>query len=163
MSHRCHPYSAQVWAVVILRFYGCNFCYYQETVSHSNLPNPPNHYNLPTPSSTMFSRALGEWMWRPWDWAPQLGIFFGHAFYNGLCCKEKFLDKVKTTLTCEHTDTCLDCLEGLYWFSKVVVVAIPPISMTLHIRISYCHSCWADLKSNWSFWLFKAHVPLLHH
>lgn len=48
-----------------------------------------------------------------------------------------FWVRVRTTLTCDHTDKCLECLEGLYWFSKVVAVDIPPISMTLHIRISY--------------------------
>ena len=65
----------------------------------------------------------------------------GTGLHNSVSClvvvsvmvsvaNRNFWVRVRTALTCEHTDKCLDCLEGFYWFCKVVAIVIPPISTT---------------------------------
>jgi hypothetical protein len=39
-AHRCHPCWAHVWAVMLVRLYGCSCWHYWDTQPHCKLPDP---------------------------------------------------------------------------------------------------------------------------
>lgn len=67
-----------------------------------------------------------------WEWTPWLCILMGFCLlqWSPFVAKMKLPRRgVKTVFTCGWKDKCLECSQGLSWFSKVVVVGSPPRSM----------------------------------
>ena len=86
-AHWCCP-----CIVMLVNFYGCSFCYYYKTQSHSNCSD----LLLLTIFCLLFCNVPRVFCRCIWDWALELCILIGHCFCNTLLIlkkKKKCLDE----------------------------------------------------------------------
>lgn len=132
-DHWYCPCSAHVWVVMWVRLYRCSLWHYQETQSHSKIPDPLS-LTISLPFSNVpwvlcvevFCRCIH------WNWAKYLCILVGYGFL----------------FSAQHLWSLMEC--GFLYFAQHLCISMGCDFLSWPLSFAK----WSFLNEGWKLYLF---------